>query len=143
MFAGSAGSGVKEMPSKHSEIMPETCVTCHTHREKEDEVLKRGGHTFLSDKRVCLKCHEDPESMMAEWKVKISPLLEELESRLEKFPDKKSKIYRDAKLNYDVVIADGKIGSHNPRYAQALLQRSISSLVFDITARPETKKPES
>ena len=143
MFAGSAGSGAKEMPSKHSEIMPEKCITCHMHREEEDKVLKRGGHTFLSNKKICLKCHEDPESMMAEWKAKISPILKELESLLKKFPDKKSKIYKDATLSYEVVIADGKIGSHNPRYAQALLQYSISSLTFDITAKPKIEKPES
>ena len=143
MFRGTGGAGVKSIPSEHSKIMPEKCVTCHMHREGEDKVLERGGHTFRQDSRACLKCHESPVSMMAEWKKVISPLVKELELALEKFPDKESRIYKDAKLNYDVVIADAGIGAHNPRYAQALLQHSISALALDATAKPEVEKPES
>jgi len=147
MFAGTGGSGVKKMPSKHSEIMPKKCVTCHMYREKEDKtlkedralkdkVLKEGGHTFRPDLRACLKCHEEPESLIAEQKAKTSPLLEELKGLLDKAPDKTSKIYKAALRNYNIVIADGGMGNHNPTYAQALLQHSISSLKFESINEP-------
>ncbi len=133
MFAGSGGFGVENMPSKHSEVMPKKCVTCHMHREKKDEVLKKGGHTFRADSRACLKCHEEPESLVEEWRAKILPLLADLSKLLDKSPDKNSKAYKSAKQNYNMVIADGEMGTHNPTYAQALLQYGISSLKFNPT----------
>ena len=138
MFAGTGGTGVKNMPSEHSKIMPGKCVTCHMNREEGDEVLKNGGHTFRKDSRVCLKCHKAPETIVKEWRDKVSPLLKELKSLLDKIPDKDkaAKFYKDASLNYDIVIADRGMGSHNPRYAQALLGHSIASLKF----RLEEKK---
>ncbi len=136
MFAGAGGSGGKAMPSKHSEVMPKKCVTCHMYREKEDKILKNGGHTFRSDGRVCLKCHEEPESLVQEWRAKILPLLADLSELLDKASDKSSKAYRVAKQNYSMVITDGAMGNHNPRYAQALLQHGISSLKSDPTNKP-------
>ena len=134
MFAGAGGSGVKDMPSSHSKAMPRKCVTCHMHKAKEVEPQhevspsKKGGHTFRSDSRACLKCHENPGNLVAEWQSKISPLVERLEVALEAAPDKNSKSYRTARLNYNIVIADGGTGMHNPRYARALLLYSIASL---------------
>ena len=136
MFAGTGGFGVKNMPSKHSEVMPKKCVTCHMYREKEDKILKNGGHTFRPDSRACLKCHEKPESLVEEWRAKILPLLADLSELLDKASDKSSKAYKAAKQNYNMVIADGAMGDHNPRYAQALLKHSISSLKFDPTDKP-------
>ena len=136
MFAGTGGSGVKNMPSKHSEVMPKKCVTCHMYREKGDKVLKEGGHTFRPDGRVCLECHEKPESLVEEWRAKILPLLANLSELLNKAPVKNSKVYRSAKQNYNIVIADGAMGTHNPRYAHALLRYSISSLKFESPDKP-------
>jgi formate-dependent nitrite reductase cytochrome c552 subunit len=135
MFAGAGGSGVKRMESEHSKVMPKKCVTCHMYKEKEDKVLKEGGHTFIADNRACITCHEDPKSRIAEWRAKILPLLAELKELLDKATDKKAKAYKDAKLNYDLVIADGVIGMHNPTYAHALLLHSISSLRFRPTEK--------
>ncbi len=136
MFAGTGGSGVKNMPSKHSEVMPKKCVTCHMYREKKDEILKNGGHTFRADKRFCLKCHEDPESLAAEWRAKILPLLADLSELLDNATNKTTKAYKAAQQNYNMVTADGATGTHNPGYAQALLKHGISSLKFDPSDKP-------
>jgi formate-dependent nitrite reductase cytochrome c552 subunit len=137
MFAGTGGSGVKNMPSAHSQAMPKKCVTCHMHREeneKEEKAgtpLQKGGHTFRSNEKVCLKCHEDPKPLVAEWRAETSSLLKRLKSLLDSTPSKTSESYKAAKLNYDIVIADGGVGAHNPKYAKALLQHSISSLAVE------------
>ena len=96
--------------------------------EEMDTSMQNGGHTFRPDDRMCLKCHEDSRALVAEWQAKTSPLIEQLEALLENTADKNSKVYKAAKLNYGLVIADGGSGSHNPRYAEALLRYSISSL---------------
>lgn len=128
MFAGTGGSGVKDMPSEHSKIMQEKCIECHFYKESnEDEIEKqKGGHTFKIDESVCLKCHKDPSAMMNEWKNKIEPLLKQLEDMLDKYPNKTSRAYIAAKRNHAFVVADGGIGIHNPKYAYELLKFSIS-----------------
>jgi formate-dependent nitrite reductase cytochrome c552 subunit len=139
MFAGTGGFGVKDMPSPHNKAMPKKCVTCHMYKaekktdeeekaEEADPRLRKGGHTFRADDRVCLKCHEDPKSIMAKWREQISPLLEELKSLLDSTPDKASKAYRSARQNYNMVMADRGMGMHNPKYAVALLRYGISAL---------------
>jgi formate-dependent nitrite reductase cytochrome c552 subunit len=144
MFAGTDGFGVKKMPSAHSKVMPRKCVTCHMYREKTEKdkqpesPVKKGGHTFRSDERSCLECHEDAKTLVAKWRTEISPLLEQLKSLLEGASNKESKIYEEARLNYDIVVADGGIGIHNPRYAGLLLRYSISSLTGE--SEPEGLK---
>ena len=131
MFAGTGGFGVKDMPSAHSRVMSKKCVTCHMHREEKDKLLEKGGHTFRADDGVCLECHEDSKSLMGKWEQEISPLLKQLKTLLDSDIDKKSRYYKAARLNYNIIIADGGVGSHNPKYAKALLQYSISSLSVD------------
>ena len=114
--------------------MPRKCVTCHMHKAKEVESRQdvpppsRGGHTFRSDSGACLKCHENSGNLVAEWKSRVSTLVERLKVALDAAPDKNLKSYITARSNYDIVIADGGTGMHNPRYAQALLLHSIASL---------------
>jgi formate-dependent nitrite reductase cytochrome c552 subunit len=135
MFAGIGGAGVKRMPSAHSLMMSKKCVTCHMYKpEKEVEkttakALKTGGHSFRPDDRVCLKCHEDPKALAAKWREETASMLEQLKTLLDKAPDRKSKLYKQVKLNYNLIVADDGIGLHNPVYAQALLKYSISSLM--------------
>jgi len=135
MFAGTGGSGVKRMPSAHSLMMSKKCVTCHMYKpEKEvektaDAALEKGGHSFRPDDRVCLKCHEDPKALAAKWREETASMLKQLKALLDEAPDKKSKLYKQVKLNYDLIVADGGIGLHNLLYAQALLKYSISSLM--------------
>lgn len=95
------------------------------------EPLRKGGHTFRSDDRVCLKCHEDPKPLVAKWRTEASSLLKRLKALLDSTPDKTSESYKAARLNYDMVIADGGMGVHNPKYAQTLLRYSISSLTVE------------
>jgi len=135
MFAGTGGTGVENMPSPHSKTMPQKCITCHIYKgksEKENEPLEKGGHTFRLDDRVCLKCHEKSKDLIAEWEAKISPMIKQLRDLLDSYPDKTSKIYVSANRNYALVVADGGMGIHNPRYAQALLKHSISSLSAEL-----------
>ena len=140
MFAGTGGSGVKSMPSEHSKVMPQKCITCHMHKQEKkdarqtektevlDTSIQKGGHTFRIDDRVCLKCHDDSRALIAEWSAKTAPLIKQLKTLLANAADKNSKSYRMAKLNYGLVMADGGSGMHNPRYAEVLLRYSISSL---------------
>lgn len=144
MFAGTGGSGVKDMPSPHVQAMPKKCAACHMYKEKKedkadaeektekiDPKLRKGGHTFRADDRACLECHEDPKSRVAEWREKTSALLKELKALLDNTPDKNSKAYKAAQKNYNMVIADGGMGTHNPGYAVALLKYGISSLTVE------------
>jgi hypothetical protein len=139
MFAGTSGSGVKDMPSEHSKIMTTKCIECHTYNgkaEADKTPSEKGGHTFRLDDRVCLKCHDNPAGMIAEWSSKISPLVAQLKDLLDKYPNKSSKIYYAAKRNYAMVTSDNGMqtqGIHNPKYALALLQSSISELTAEST----------
>jgi formate-dependent nitrite reductase cytochrome c552 subunit len=136
MFAGTGGSGVEDMPSSHSEIMPKQCVTCHMYKEEEDKIREKGGHTFRVNEKVCLKCHDDPESLVSKRQSEITTLLKQLKSLLDRASDKRSKSYMIAKLNYDIVIADNGLGIHNPKYAKALLKYSIASLTAHSAWKP-------
>ena len=112
------------------------CVTCHMHRAEEDKPLKTGGHTFRADERACLKCHKDPRSLMVKRRAEISPLLKRLKTLLDNEHDTTSRAYRAAQLNYDMVISDGEMGAHNPKYAKALLQYGILSLSGESVREP-------
>jgi len=137
MFSGTGGTGVKDMPSEHSKLMPNKCTECHYYRGKaevDNTPLEKGGHTFLLDKNVCSQCHHNPEKMASDWMVKLEPLAKELEGLLEKYPNKTSKVYINAKRNYAMAIADdgmGTHGIHNPKYAEALLKNGISALTSE------------
>jgi len=132
MFAGAGGSGVKDIPSSHSKVMPKKCVTCHMYKPDKkagmDKKIINGGHTFRSDARICLQCHEKPESLVKSWQEQISPLVVQLKALLDSKPNKITKAYREAKMSYDIVMADGGTGLHNPVYAKALLKYSIALL---------------
>jgi plasmid replication initiation protein len=136
MFAGTGGSGVKDMPSSHSKAMPKTCVKCHMYKAKGEEnkevpesELPKGGHTFRVDDKVCLECHDDPKALAAKWEKEITPLLKKLKDILDSTEEKGTKAYKDARTNYFMVVSDGATGVHNPQYAKALLKYSISSLL--------------
>jgi len=137
MFAGTSGSGVKDMPSEHSKMMTQKCIECHTYNgkaEADKTPSEKGGHTFRLDDHVCLKCHDNPAEMIAEWGPKIAALVAQLKDLLDKFPDKSSKTYYAAKRNYGLVASDNGMniqGVHNPKYALALLQYSISALTAE------------
>lgn len=134
MFAGTEGLGVKNMPSQHSQQMPEKCIVCHAYKDTKTEKFSEdgktliGGHTFRVDYSVCLKCHENPKGLLAEWEAKLTPLVKELEKLLDTYDDKSSKTYIQSKRNYSLVTSDGGYGLHNPPYAQELLKYSISAL---------------
>jgi len=124
MFSGTGGSGVKDMPSEHSKVMTEKCITCHIYKGKE-KTEKVYGHTFQINDKVCLHCHEETKILMLGWRERITPLAEQLKELLDNYPDKRSGLYIAANRNYTLVITDGGVGIHNPRYAQELLKNSI------------------
>ena len=144
MFAGTSGSGVKDMPSEHSKIMTQKCIECHIYNgkaEADKTPSEKGGHTFIIDDRVCLKCHDNPAGKLAEWNLKIAPLVVQLKELLDKYPNKSSKTYIAAKKNYSLVASDvGKQmkvqGIHNQQYALALLQYGISVLTMESMWQP-------
>jgi hypothetical protein len=134
MFAGAGGSGVKDMPSSHSQVMPKKCVVCHMYKSEEEvpeSELPKGGHTFRVDHKVCLKCHENSNALAEKWQKEIQPMLKNLKDLLDNTSNKTTKAYRDARANYYIVISDGGSGLHNPGYAKALLKYSISSLTAE------------
>jgi len=124
MFLGKGGAGVEKMPSPHVKEMPNRCIECHV----KSKGTKIGGHTFTADTTICAKCHEDTDERLKSNKTEIYKLLEQTESLLKGVSDKKSKTYKEAKLNYDMVKSDGGCGFHNFKYAKALLEYSISIL---------------
>ena len=138
MFAGTSVPGVKDMPSEHSKIMTRKCVECHYYTgrvEADTTPSEKGGHTFKLDDRVCLKCHHHKaEDLIVEWNKQIVPLVAQLKDLLDKYPDKTSKTYIAIKKNYGFVISDSGMqiqGIHNPKYAVAVLQYSISALTAE------------
>jgi len=135
MFAGTGGSGVKDMPSSHSQVMSRKCVECHIYRaeaqDNKGNSEPKGGHTFRVDGGVCLKCHENPETLVKNWQEKTLPMIKQLKDLLDNTDNKYTRTYKDARANYFIVTSDGGSGLHNPRYAQALLQYSISSMLTE------------
>ena len=134
MFMGTGGSGVKPMPSEHSKIMTEKCIECHYYTgkaEADNTPSEKGGHTFRLNDNVCLKCHEEPAKEIEKWKPVIEPLAKQLKELLDKYPDKKSRVYLDIRRNYGMAMSDGGMninGVHNPKYAEALLKNGITAL---------------
>lgn len=139
MFSGTGGSGVKKMPSEHSEIMTKKCVDCHYYTgkaEADNTPSEKGGHTFRINDRLCLQCHEEPAKMVAEWGQKLEPLIQQVGDLLEKYPDKKSKLYLNVKKDFGIATSDkgmGINGIHNPKYSEALLKNCISALTSEST----------
>ena len=128
MFAGKGGAGVRRMPSPHVKEMPKGCVECHTakFKDEKEQVVEEGGHTFKASMNFCLKCHGDLYMRIPKRKSQVEKLLKKVEEMLKSASDKESKVYKDAKLNYDLVKADGGYGFHNFEYAKALLEYSLS-----------------
>ena len=131
MFAGKGGNGVKRMPSPHIKEMPMRCVACHMEKETSvEKVVARGGHTFVASMESCQRCHlgEDDISIRVSALVsEVNSLLQQVERMLEDTSAQKdSQVYKDAKLNYDMVKGDSGYGFHNFAYAKALLKYSLS-----------------
>lgn len=134
MFAGVGGAGVPDMPSGHTKNLKEKCVECHMYKEEENVVAEEGGHTFEPNIAACTRCHADAESKEALVQAEISTLLDGLQAELDKFADKESDVYKEAKFNYEMVKADGSLGVHNYPYARALLNKSYSLLGASLPA---------
>lgn len=103
---------------------------------------KKGGHTFRTDDRICLKCHDNISVKLAEWNTKLTPLATELKGLLDKYPNKTSRVYISVKKNYGMAVSDtgmNAMGIHNPAYAQILLQVGISTLISDSKWKQEKK----
>ena len=143
MFAGAGGPGVKDMPSEHSKIMTQKCIECHYWTASgEHKPSQKGGHTFRTDNRICLKCHDNIAAKLAEWNTKITPLAAELKGLLDKYPNKTSRVYISVKKNYGMAMGDAGMNVqavHNPAYAQLLLQIGISTLISDSKWKQERK----
>jgi predicted CXXCH cytochrome family protein len=122
IFGGTGVADVVDMPSMHSKIMPEKCVTCHMPKEGE-EVATEGGHTFKPDVKVCKTCHTDPEAMVAAVQTDVTNLLDGLKVKLDAATEeeKKTDLYKAVNGNYGLLNRDGSSGVHNYFYAKAVL----------------------
>lgn len=137
MFLGREGAGVKRMPSPHVRAMKKRCVHCHMAKNnlKKDDpenVVKHGGHTFKADFSTCSSagCHDSADNDMTVklplYRAEIEAKMKEVKTMLNNATDKTSQVYKDAKLNYDMVKGDSGYGLHNIPYARALLEHSLS-----------------
>ena len=128
MLLGIGGAGdVAGVPSFHSSMIADTCVTCHI---GPDMV-----HTFEALTSGCAECHGedfDIDSKQAEVEELIVQLGELLKTKglLDEAGHPVVGIYPAAEAqalwNYIfIAIEDGSLGVHNPPYTRALLQASV------------------
>jgi len=151
MFAGSGGYEVEGSlgynSSLHTELVEDGCVTCHM---ADAYGVLAGGHTMgvaysqygstSINEAGCVACHEgeninekveetaaDIEVLMADLR---GLLIEQgvLDSSNYAIPGVMTSNQAGAILNYKMVLEDRSGGSHNFKYAKALLTNSIESL---------------
>lgn len=157
IFEGTGGAeipGVAYPGSGHSE-MEAGCISCHMASAGEGlDPLAVGGHTFrvktkgespaVFNDGPCQPCHEGMTSDQLESSQGgVQLLLDSLAARLPQKPhptdpsatepkypadQSLSEVQTRAAYNYWLVQKDGSLGVHNPRYARALLEASLSEL---------------
>ncbi|MCF8227325.1 MAG: hypothetical protein K9G58_06250 [Bacteroidales bacterium] len=155
MLAGSGGYEVAGSMgynnSLHTELIEDGCVTCHMATAYGTQA---GGHTMgtsyiyhghaVVNEAGCVECHEgdDLETMIEESKNEIDNLLEDLKGLLiaqgaldstgyVPVGDEGITLSMDqvgGVFNYKFVLEDRSGGTHNMKYAKALLTNSIESL---------------
>lgn len=127
MFLGRDGKGVRRKPSPHVRVMKKRCVHCHmAKKESKDEVVQRGGHTFIADFSICGDCHDDMDARLKRYREEIGGKMDQVKAMLDGAADPNSEAYKAAKWNYDMVKGDSGYGLHNIPYARMLLDYSLS-----------------
>ncbi|MBD3182757.1 hypothetical protein GF312_10725 [Candidatus Poribacteria bacterium] len=146
-----AGTGGYEVPGSvpyvkqfvHKTLIDDSCVTCHMATAFGDKI---GGHTMKmahdSDTvnvSGCVFCHADIETFdLNGTQTEIAGLLDELKALLIAnnlidnsglaVPGIRSSDETGSLFNYLLILEDGSLGVHNPRYSRAILQNSIEAL---------------
>lgn len=140
-FEGNAVAGMPVTPSRHLQAGV-NCQDCHMPKVTDNPA--KGSHIMKVVKPQdglkngmpdsCSSCHRvSPEylgkrldeiqnAVKAECET-VKKMLDSLKAGYEKHP-----LYLEAKLNYDVVMADGSMGFHNPEYAKVLLEAAKAKL---------------
>lgn len=141
MFEGNAVPGWKVIPSKHSEAGV-TCQACHMPKVTDNP--DKGSHLMkvvtpqdglkYNMPDSCTSCHKvskeymgkELEAVQKAVEAQLAAVKAQLDAKQAKFG--KDKAYLEAKLGYDVVVADGTHGFHNPAYAMYLLKTAEDKL---------------
>jgi predicted CXXCH cytochrome family protein len=136
LLAGTGGYeyGAPDLPSSpHASLVLQGgidhrgCVHCHY-----DEAFARRSHSFRPDPVSCEACHPGANGVDFDWsrrRAEITNLLTTLRQALRGASpaDSLTEAFRRAEYNYLFVERDGSRGSHNYRYARALLDSSLAN----------------
>ena len=129
------GSPLEGPYSQHWWGVPDECVTCHVHTEPytDPEHPADSGHTFLASMRACEPCHSEEAATLL-----VQTTQEEISTRLaliahyydpgdplyvdpaELTPEEQAQ-YVIAEFDYQMVLADRSLGTHDAGYTRALL----------------------
>ena len=115
------------------------CTGCHMKETTGDEVDVAGGHTFWPSVEACQDCHSsatdfDVFSIQTTVQGKLDNLAGLLltagilDSSYHVVPGTYPRATFNAFWNYDIVLEDRSLGVHNPTYAKALLDESITAM---------------
>ncbi len=151
MMAGTGGYEVEGSMSytnsKHTDLVENSCVSCHMAAAYGSQA---GGHTMgmtylyhghgAISEAGCVQCHEgdDLDALVEDSKAEIDALLADLRTVLLEqgaldsanhvVPGTLTANQAGGVLNYLMVLEDRSGGTHNNKYAKALLNNSIESL---------------
>jgi len=115
------------------------CTTCHMKETTGDDLDVAGGHTFWPTVEACQDCHSsavdfDYVSIQTTVQGKLDNLAGLLvtagilDSSHHVVPGTYPRATFEAFWNYDFVYEDRSLGVHNPVYAKALLDASITAM---------------
>ncbi|MCX7834971.1 MAG: NapC/NirT family cytochrome c [bacterium] len=137
LFRGTGGVEVAEQP----DIMWKAglnCESCHSHPTNQDH--------FLLNKPVkanCLPCHDPSyQKLTTQWKTSFQIKLQNVQEALQVAKNNRT-VSQDAiqraTINYQLVRQAG--GWHNPKYANALLEKSLELLTGQKEALTKKSTP--
>ncbi len=129
-------------PHFHQTGVPGQCSECHMYRiEFQSDVAPAiSGHLFSIDFESCARCHvsaANAETYLEDYKELIQGRLDSIAERLgdpatwEYEPtggpedqDSISDEIKQVRFLYHYILSDGSLGTHHPRYADAILEKA-------------------
>jgi hypothetical protein len=136
MLLGEGGLGITGEPSRHYEMVEDTCVGCHMGVERS--------HTYAPDVERCLECHSDTEDFDINGvRTEVTAMVDELHQIFidQEMLDAETDLWilpeggatypeavAQAMWNYKFVVADQSMGVHNTAYTKALLEAALAAM---------------